>query len=467
MIQIFNQLVSLKALVLIQAEALVTLSCFLAASRIWFWNDHTAMEEHAAWPFFILQCLIQVALLPVCFYYNGLYNFKSSRTGSQQFAGIARAIGSLGVISAALYFMVPQLMIGRGVTILGLCLTLIGVLAVRLVLDRLWQAAAPTCNVLVVGTGQLALALTQEVSRREDLKLNISAFAVTDASRGSLNGHFSGRLLISTSNLLRDVPTLGVSRVVVATDDPKDLPVAELVTLRQRGVRVDAGHEVLAALTGKIRLDTIPPGNVIFKNSSEVSKLTLIWKRALDLLLSVAGSLITAPVLLLIAIAILIDSGRPILYRQTRVGLYNSQFQLLKFRSMRADAEPDGQARWASVDDPRTTRVGAFIRSYRLDELPQFINVIRGEMSFVGPRPERPLFVSQLRSQIPHYDERHLVRPGVTGWAQVQFPYARTFSDAAQKLEYDLFYLKNMSLFFDCAIALKTLRIVLLGAQNH
>jgi exopolysaccharide biosynthesis polyprenyl glycosylphosphotransferase len=198
----------------------------------------------------------------------------------------------------------------------------------------------------------------------------------------------------------------------------------------------------------------------VFSDGFDRSKANRIAKRSIDLVLGILGFLVTAPVMLAVALAVRFDSKGPMIYRQTRVGRAGRNFDLLKFRSMRADAEASGGVCWAAPDDPRVTRVGRFLRRYRLDELPQFINVIRGEMSFVGPRPERPVFVEQLRKVISYYDERHSVRPGITGWAQVQYQYGASVEDAARKLEYDLFYLKNMSLLFDLAIALKTVRIV-------
>jgi exopolysaccharide biosynthesis polyprenyl glycosylphosphotransferase len=183
----------------------------------------------------------------------------------------------------------------------------------------------------------------------------------------------------------------------------------------------------------------------------------------LDLVVSVIGLLVSLPVMLLVALAVRLDSKGPIIYRQTRIGRRGRCFEVAKFRSMTNNAESENGAQWASENDPRVTRVGRFLRKYRLDELPQFFNVIRGEMSFVGPRPERPYFVEELRKTIPYYDERHSVRPGLTGWAQVQYSYGSSIEDAFNKLEYDLFYLKNMSLAFDFAIIFQTIRIVLGG----
>jgi exopolysaccharide biosynthesis polyprenyl glycosylphosphotransferase len=189
----------------------------------------------------------------------------------------------------------------------------------------------------------------------------------------------------------------------------------------------------------------------------------LAFKRTCDVILATVGLMVSLPIMVLVAMAIWLDSGHPIFFRQTRVGLRDTPFQLLKFRSMTTDAEQSRGAQWATSDDPRATRVGRYLRKYRLDELPQFINVIRGEMSFVGPRPERPVFVAQLQKAIPYYDERHLVRPGLTGWAQVNCGYGASVEDTMRKLEYDLFYLKNMSFFFDCMILIQTLRTVSTG----
>jgi exopolysaccharide biosynthesis polyprenyl glycosylphosphotransferase len=236
-----------------------------------------------------------------------------------------------------------------------------------------------------------------------------------------------------------------------------------LVSLRVQGLRVDDAPTALAGLTGRISLRSVRPSWFVFSEGFHRSKWNDLLKRILDLVAAVIGLLASLPIMLFVAVAIRLDSKGSIIYRQKRVGRMNRPFEVLKFRSMRVDAEKESGAQWATENDPRITRIGRFLRKYRLDELPQFINVIRGEMSFVGPRPERPEFVTQLREKIPYYDERHSVRPGLTGWAQVRYSYGSSVDDASQKLEYDLFYLKNMSLTFDLAILFNTIRIVLGG----
>jgi sugar transferase (PEP-CTERM system associated) len=246
-------------------------------------------------------------------------------------------------------------------------------------------------------------------------------------------------------------------------DRRNKLPTRELVSLRVQGMRVDDASSLLSSLTGRIPLKSVSPSWFIFSEGFHRSRLTEVLKRILDLMVSIVGLILASPLMALTALAIRLDSKGPVFYSQTRVGRMGKEFDVLKFRSMRQDAEQDGVAQWAAKDDPRTTRLGKFLRKFRLDELPQLINVIRGEMSFVGPRPERPEFVERLREAIPYYDQRHTVRPGITGWAQVEYVYGASTEDAFRKLEYDLFYLKNMSIAFDLAIILKTIRIVMTG----
>jgi sugar transferase (PEP-CTERM system associated) len=293
----------------------------------------------------------------------------------------------------------------------------------------------------------------------------------------TLAGFISGSTAAEIPEDLEDSPILGVagdlrsvvknhkiSRIIIAMEDRRNkLPTRELVSLRVQGMRVDDASSLLSSLTGRIPLKSVSPSWFIFSEGFYRSRLTEVLKRILDLVVSIVGLILASPLMALTALAIRLDSKGPIFYSQTRVGRMGKEFDVLKFRSMRQDAEQDGVAQWAAKDDPRTTRLGKFLRKFRLDELPQLINVIRGEMSFVGPRPERPEFVERLREAIPYYDQRHTVRPGITGWAQVEYVYGASTEDAFRKLEYDLFYLKNMSIAFDLAIILKTIRIVMTG----
>jgi sugar transferase (PEP-CTERM system associated) len=254
--------------------------------------------------------------------------------------------------------------------------------------------------------------------------------------------------------------------IVIAMDEKRgNLPVRQLLDARLQGIDVIELMEFFERETGKIRVDLVNPGWLIFSPGFRISRLRAFSSRTVDLLTSAGLFLVSWPIMLLVALAIKLEDGvsAPVLYRQCRVGKGGVPFQVLKFRSMSVDAEADGQAKWAEANDSRITRVGNVLRNVRLDELPQVFNVLRGQMSLVGPRPERPEFVQELKKSIPYYDERHAVKPGVTGWAQLKYSYGASEEDAIEKLQYDLYYIKNQSLMLDIMIILQTVEVVLWG----
>jgi len=268
--------------------------------------------------------------------------------------------------------------------------------------------------------------------------------------------------------LARIVRRHGIDEIVVAVDERRGaLPIHELLDCRLGGVQVLDLASFFERETGRIKLESLSPSWLVFEDGFRQGWIRDRAKRAFDVLVSLALLVAAAPIMLLAAVAVRLDSPGPVLYRQVRVGQHGRPFEVLKFRSMRADAEADGKPRWASRDDPRITRVGRILRKSRIDELPQLVNVLRGEMSFVGPRPERPEFVRELAQRIPYYNERHRVKPGITGWAQISHGYADSERDAREKLEYDLYYVKNHSLFFDLYILLRTIEVVLWGRGAH
>lgn len=255
----------------------------------------------------------------------------------------------------------------------------------------------------------------------------------------------------------------GVDRIIVALDERRGrLPTEQLLLCRLKGIRVDDGMAFTEELAGKLSVENLHPSSLIFTNGFKKSVLSKNVKRCVDVVASSVGLFLSMPFCLLIALAIKLDSKGPVFYSQERMGKNGKIFRLIKFRSMGVDAEKNGPV-WAGSCDERITRVGRLIRKSRLDELPQMISVLRGEMSFVGPRPERPFFVERLEKEIPFYSARHVTKPGITGWAQIRYPYGSTVEDALEKLKYDLYYVKHMSVFFDLLIILKTIKIVLLG----
>jgi len=330
----------------------------------------------------------------------------------------------------------------------------------RLVLESTWQVAGPRQRILILGTGPLAGTVARQLTSRSDLNVQVLGFV--RSSVGSDEAPLEGyKLLGGMPDLESIASATQVEKIIVAMEERRNvLPIRELVRLRVGGAVVEDAHTTMSALTGRVWLETIHPSWFVFSEGFRRSSLLLAGKRMVDLVFATLALLISLPLLLLLALAIRLDSKGPVIYRQRRVGLGGRYFNVLKLRSMYVDAEQRTGARWASVDDPRVTRVGRYLRKFRLDEFPQFVNVIRGDMSFLGPRPERPESVEQLRQTIAYYDERHTTRPGLTGWAQVQYSYGASVEDSFRKLEYDLFYLKHMSVMFDLAIIFQTLRIV-------
>lgn len=462
MLHVFSQYVSPKGFMLLVLESFMIVLSLICAAKLRFWNDPTEFGLYVMLPDFGLQAAIVVAVCVICFYCNDLYEIDYSAGGGvERILKIEQSLGAASLLLGVVYFLVPRLLLGRGVFIIAMLLVAGFVGVTRGVVDRAWQLTASIQRTVVVGTGELAVQLAREIARRQDLPIKLDGFI----SAGSVAASevFGAPILGTLDELETIVRQLGISRIVVALEDRRGvLPIRGLVTLRVQGVQVDDASTALAGLTGRIPLDAVRPSWFVFSDGFKRSRWNEVVKRSLDLAAALAGTVLAAPLMALVAVSVALDSKGPVLYRQTRVGRMGKDFELYKFRSMRVDAE-NGGAQWAERDDPRVTRVGKFIRKYRLDELPQFWNVLRGDMSFVGPRPERPYFVKELRAVIPYYDERHSVRPGLTGWAQVQYSYGASVEDAVKKLEYDLFYLKNLSFVFDMAIIFRTVRIVFGG----
>ena len=462
MIRVFNRYIAPKALLLVVLEAFLIVSSLVLAARLRFWQDPDGFQAYVQSSSFVWQALTVLITYLVCFYYNDLYDLRAFRSLREQLLSVIQALGAGCILLGVIYFLIPGLLVSRGLLLITVGTVFAAVSLTRASLNRVWQMAAGKRNVLILGDGNLATTVAQELSRRDDLDLRVVGLVAPGDTR-SLD-LFGNRILGNASRLSEIVREHAISRIIVAMEDRRGaLPSRDLVRLRVQGIEVEDAESILAALTGRVWLESVRPSWFLFSGGFRRSTTTVIVKRTVDLASGILGLVLFAPVMVLVAIAIRLDSRGPIFYRQIRVGLGDRQFQILKFRSMFITAEADSGAQWSHESDRRVTRVGRILRKYHLDELPQFINMIRGEMSLVGPRPERPVFVDQLRQKIVFYDERHSVRPGLTGWAQVEYKYGSNLEDAYRKLEYDLFYLKNMSVFFDVAILMRTIRIVLFG----
>jgi sugar transferase (PEP-CTERM system associated) len=464
MVQIFSQYVSAKSFLLMLLEASLIVLSLLCAVRLRFWSDPENIAAYMLYPDFAIQCGMVLVVCLTCFYYNGLYDANTGFSAMQRVLRIEQAIGAASLILGLLYYMMPALVLSRGVFLIAMLLAAVFVFLGRKLLDSAWQLTAPVQHVVILGTGQVALDLAREITLRNDLSIRLDGF-VAGFSGEQVGTTLAGvPVLGNTTDMERIARERAVSRIIVALEDRRGvLPTRDLVSLRVRGVYVEEAGSALSALTGRVSLRAIKPSWFVFSEGFRRSRLQEAIKRVFDLVFATVGLILSLPIMLAVAAAVRLESRGPVIYRQVRVGRMNRNFDVLKFRSMVENAEGANGAQWAAENDPRVTRIGQFLRKYRLDELPQFFNVIRGEMSFVGPRPERPCFVDELRQTIPYYDERHSVRPGITGWAQVRYRYGATVEDSFNKLEYDLFYLKNMSLAFDTAIIFATIRIVMGG----
>lgn len=325
-----------------------------------------------------------------------------------------------------------------------------------------WDTLFPRRRILILGAGKLAGELCRVlVSQRLGL-MEIVGTLVGENERVEGNPDIPG-VIGSHEQLAQVVEEHKVSTIVVCLEDRRSvLPVEQLLDLKAMGIDVLDGHQLFEEVSGRLSIDSLRPSALVFSKGFKRRMVFRVMKRFIDILVPTSGLLMLSPLFILVAFLIKIDSPGPVIYRQTRVGLRGRPFQIWKFRSMRQDAEKSGP-QWAQADDPRISRVGWWLRKTRIDEFPQLINVLKGEMSLVGPRPERPVFVQDLRKIIPYYDLRHTVRPGITGWAQVKFRYGATAEDAHMKLQYDLYYVKRSSYGIDMSIVAQTVRVMLLG----
>lgn len=317
-------------------------------------------------------------------------------------------------------------------------------------------------RVLIIGTGENAARIKDVAQRSRDCHYLPVAFvqATTDPLRV---GRCDLTLAANAGDeqLADFALSVGAQEVVVATDDRRGLPVHQLLNCKVRGLRVTDYLSFWERENGRVNLEALQPSWLIFSDGFRMGWFVDTVQRGFDVVMSAVFLFLTTPVLMAAAVAIKLETAGPILYRQERVGYRGRPFMVLKFRSMCIDAEGDGTPQWAAKRDPRITRVGEFIRKFRIDELPQLLNVLRGEMSFIGPRPERPFFVEQLSAAIPFYNQRHAVKPGISGWAQINYPYGASLEDARQKLSYDLYYAKNRTIFLDLLILVQTVKVIL------
>ncbi len=456
--QVFKRHVSVRSAMTFVAENLLIFGSIAVVASL-----HGPIEEPAAafWKIALVAALCQASL-----YYNDFYDLNLITSNRELVIRLLQATGAVSIVLGVVYLALPSLDLGNGVFVTSLALVLLGIFAWRLIFNRVARVRHLRQPILILGTGPAAKIVARQILAQRDFGYDIVGFIDNDPARIG-ESVVNPRVVGTPAHLPALVARHRIARIVVALPDRRGaLPVQELVEAKLSGVRVEDAATTYERLTGKILLDDLRPSSLIFSDGYRVSATTRLVKRVVDVVLAFVGLVLAIPLMLFTGFAIWLDSGSPILYLQQRVGENGRRFVVYKFRSMRNGAE-SGTPVWARDGDDRITRVGRVIRKTRLDELPQLWNVLKGDMSFVGPRPERPYFVEQLCAAVPFYAQRHAVKPGLTGWAQTKYRYGASIEDAIEKLRYDLYYIKHMSVFFDLTIVFDTVKVILFrkGAQ--
>jgi sugar transferase (PEP-CTERM system associated) len=448
------------ALLIITEHLLIVLAVVVAAS-VRFGADRAYIELITG--FLVWRASLIAAVLQFSLHYCDLYDFRTLADRRDMIVKLVQALGAASLILALLYYWLPHLIIGRGVFVIASALIVALVAGWRMAFEWLSLRMAPAERLLIVGTSSAAVKLARELyERRHELGVELVGFVDAEPEKVGMPVINPG--VIGTVN---DIPAIvhdrHVDRVVVSLSDARGkLATEKLLDMKMNhGVQFDHLASVYEEYTGKIAVENLRPSWFVFSSGFGKSRWMAVAKRGVDITLSAVGLLLAAPLMLAAAVAIRLTSPGPILYSQRRVGKDGTTFTIHKFRSMHANAEASTGAVWSQEGDPRVTPVGRILRRARIDELPQLWNVLRGDMSMIGPRPERPEFVADLTRDIPFYGQRHVVRPGVTGWAQVRHKYGSSVEDTVEKLQFDLFYIKHMSIAFDMFIALETVKTVL------
>ena len=451
MIRLFQVYYPVRTLILLGGELVLLFASFVAAAFIRLGADSELMLRYENG----LTKLLVIALLGILSaYYFDLYSPQNLPSKNETYFRLLMLFGTLSFILSLAEYVVPGVSVGHGVFTLGMVIAVFSVLGWRGL--YVWLLSKPFLReqVYVLGSGAKAAQFVEAIRKRTDLGLDIVGW--TGASNSI---ETSEALTVAVNNIIqRQIP-----RAVIAVSDRRGtLPVRELLELRLKGVLIEDSSTLLEKITGKINIDDLRPSSMIFSEGFKINEGVLLGRRVVSILVSVAILLCLAPILPFIILAIKLTSPGPIFFSQIRVGRNGKNFRLYKFRTMRQDAEAATGAVWATQNDPRITPLGRFLRKTRLDEIPQLWNVVRGDMGFVGPRPERPEFVQWLVEAIPYYHLRHIIRPGLTGWAQVKYQYGASLEETKEKLQYDLYYAKHMSLALDLLIIFETVKTVIL-----
>jgi sugar transferase (PEP-CTERM system associated) len=459
MIKLFRHHVSVGSALVLGADVLLLLAVVPIA---------IGLQERGTVATALLPAVLFAVLMVALNGSLGLYRREGNAAFGGQLGRVLLAV-AIGVpVAYVLFSVTPNGYEARSAIGYTVVLTLCGLILLRQVVFWAGAAGLGAKRVLIVGTGAEAAGVEQALASMGYPSLSIVGFYPA-GDNGEVPAVAPDRIVPARLSLSEVVEGLGVRELIVAVREQRGgvLPLGDLVDCRVSGIPITDLAGVYERVRGEVPLESLKASWLIYGPGFAQGGVRSFVKRTFDLVVSIVLLVLALPVMALTALAIRFESPGPVIYRQERVGRGGRSFTCLKFRSMRLDAEPDGVARWAIESDPRVTRVGRFIRRNRIDELPQLINVIRGDMSFVGPRPERPTFVNELKRTIPYYELRHSVKPGITGWAQVRYSYGASVEDARKKLQFDLYYVKNHSLFLDLLILVETVRVVLFREGAH
>jgi sugar transferase (PEP-CTERM system associated) len=457
MVRLFNVYYPVRQLALMGGEAVVVFVSFLAAAWFILGPDcYIALNyEYGVW-----KILGVTAASMLCSYYFDLYAPQMSETGGETYFRLLVVLSVLSFLLAATSYFYPDLQIGRNVFLTGLMILTFALLIYRSAYFWLVGQSFMQEKVYVLGGGERAASLVEAIRTHRDWGMSVVGWA------GAIGGNTPTKdeYAKAISQLTQQK---AIDKVIVALSDRRGtMPVRELLNVRLTGIPVEEANSILEKINGKIELDDLHPSAMIFSEGFRVKKGNLVLRRMMSFLIAFFGLILTLPVMPIVALLVKLTSPGPVFFSQERVGHRGKNFRVFKFRTMRQDAEAGG-AKWAIKNDPRITSIGTFLRKTRLDEIPQLWCVLKGDMAFVGPRPERPEFVQWLNEAIPYYNLRHIIRPGLTGWAQVRYSYGASLEETKEKLKYDLYYIKHMSLSLDLLIMFETVKTVLLrkGSQ--
>ncbi|MFO7963719.1 MAG: TIGR03013 family PEP-CTERM/XrtA system glycosyltransferase [Desulfobacterales bacterium] len=464
-LRIFRHYIPARNLFFVCIENLAIVMSVLIASRIAIGGENFTLG-----PGLWLKVVFITVTCQACLYYNDLYDIKISDTFYELIIRLLQALGVAAIILAGVYFAFPEAIIARGAfpISIGICIMLI-VLG-RMVYSFILNHGLFNEKVIVVGSGELAAGIISEIESKKDCGYEVS-LKIEELSQDTACQNPTKTPCATVKDcpaLYRTASERDVRKIIIAISEKRgNFPAKELLECRVHGIEVVEGVSFYESLAGKLFVKQINPAWLIYSDGFKKSLLKRIVKRTEDFILSFVLLIVFLPLIAVVSLLIKVDSRGPVIFSQERMGKNMKPYRIYKFRSMVADAEKESGPVWAKDDDDRITRVGKWIRKLRIDEVPQLWNVLKSDMSFVGPRPERPYFVSRLESLIPYYGERFSVKPGITGWAQVCYGYGASVEDAIEKLNYDLFYIKNMSSFLDMVIILKTVKIVLFGRGSR